>query len=167
MEIYKAMEQRYSVRAYKDTPVEQEKLERILRAAQIAPTAANKQAFKIFIYPTEKYKKSLEKVYNRPWFTESPIVLLVCTETDKCWVRRDGKSYGDVDSAIVMDHIILASSAEGLGTCWVGAFDAQVAKNELSIPDNLEPVAFTPIGYANDTVPEMKRKDLSEIVEYK
>jgi len=167
MEFFDVIEKRHSVRAYKDVPVEKEKLDRILNAAKIAPTAVNAQAFKLFVIRTKENKEALKKIYGREWFTRPPYVLLVATVKDKCWVRRDGKSYGDVDSAIVMDHIILAATAEGLGTCWIGAFDAGAAKRELGLPDSLEPVAFTPLGYAQDSYSGKTRKDLGDLVEYR
>lgn len=164
MDFYSVLEERHSVRSYLDTHVEEEKLERILHAAQIAPTAVNFQAFKIFVIPTAGRKDELKRIYRRDWFSEPPVVLLVCTDMDKCWSRHDGKSYGDVDSAIVMDHIILAATAEGLGTCWIGAFDAAAAKEIFQLPQNLEPIAFTPLGYEKKTEFSKKRKDISQIV---
>lgn len=163
MDFYDVIEERHSVRSYLDKPVEDEKLERILHAAQIAPTAVNFQPFKIYVIPTEGRKDILKSVYHRDWFSEPPYVLLVCADTDKCWSRRDGKSYGDVDCAIVMDHIILAATAEGLGTCWIGAFDSAAAKEAFSLPGNLEPIAFTPLGYENKTGFTKKRKGIDEI----
>lgn len=166
MDIYEAIESRHSVRSYLDTPVEKEKLERILRAAQLAPTATNSQAFKIYVVPTAGRKDMLKSVYHRDWFSQPPCVLLVCTDKSRCWVRRDGKPYGDVDSAIVMDHIILAATAEGLGTCWIGAFDAEAAKQAFGLPENLEPVAFTPLGYEQKGPYNKMRRDISELVVY-
>ncbi|MEE8621383.1 MAG: nitroreductase family protein, partial [Syntrophobacteria bacterium] len=74
--------------------------------------------------------------------------------------------YNDVDVAIVMDHLILAATAEGLGTCWIGAFDQAAAKEVLGLPDGVEPITFTPLGYAADRPPRKKRKPLSELVRY-
>ncbi len=164
MDFYNVIEARHSVRSYLDKPVEEEKLDRILHAAQIAPTAVNYQPFRIYLMPTEGRKELLKKVYHRDWFSEPPYVLLVCVDIDKCWTRRDGKSYGDVDGAIVMDHIILAATAEGLGTCWIGAFDPEAAKEVFELPDNLEPIAFTPLGYERKTEFSKKRRDIRELV---
>lgn len=166
MDFYEAVEARHSVRSYLSTPVEKEKLDRILRAAQLAPTAVNFQPFKIYVISTEGKKEILKRVYHRDWFSEPPYILLVCAIKDKCWVRRDGKYYGDVDAAIVMDHIILAATAEGLGTCWIGAFDDEAAKQAFDLPDNYEPVAFTPLGYERTSGFDKKRKDLSDLVTY-
>ncbi|MGE5494486.1 MAG: nitroreductase family protein [Burkholderiales bacterium] len=166
MDLYEAIESRNSVRSYLDTPVEKEKLDRILRAAQLAPTATNSQAFKIYVISTKGRKDILKRVYHRDWFSQPPYVLLVCTDKDRCWVRRDGKPYGDVDSAIVMDHIILAATAEGLGTCWIGAFDAEAAREAFNLPSNLEPIAFTPLGYEQKTPHNKMRREIDELVVY-
>jgi len=167
MDFYEAIQKRHSVRSYTDAPVEREKLDRILQAAVMAPTAVNKQAFRVFVISTKGRAEDFKRIYPREWLAQPPYVLLICTKKDKCWIRRDGKSYGDVDSAIVMDHIILAATAEGLGTCWVGAFNAEAAKEVLGLPENLEPVAFTPLGYAADGAFQKMRKSAGELVEYK
>jgi nitroreductase len=167
MDFFKTIERRHSVRSYKNKPVSKENLDKVLEAARLAPTAKNLQAFKVFVIPTQEYKGALKKIYSRDWICEPPYVLLVCTENGKCWVRADGKPYGDVDSAIIMDHMILAATALGLGTCWIGAFNAAAAKEELSLPDGLEPIAFTPLGYENKKPFVKKRKEISELAEYK
>jgi nitroreductase len=83
---------------------------------------------------------------------------------DDAWKRNDGKGYVDVDVAIAMDHLILAASAEGLGTCWIAAFKPEVVREVLNIPDNMEPLFLTPLGYP-ETIPEPTfRKPLEEIV---
>ncbi|MGZ7118529.1 MAG: nitroreductase family protein, partial [Methanobacterium sp.] len=78
----------------------------------------------------------------------------------------DGKNYADVDATIVMDHIILTATSLGLGTCWIGAFDAEAVRIILKLPDGVEPLVFTPIGYPADEKSEKKRKELSELVKY-
>jgi len=169
MDFMELAEKRHSVRSYKSDPVEDEKLEKILQAARLAPTACNLQAFKIIVIRTKGREEELKQIYGRDWFVAPPYVLCICTLTEKCWVRRrDGKSYGDVDSAIVMDHIILASAEQGLGTCWIGAFDAEAAKRILELDASMEPVAFTPLGYEKEDYAMRKtRKSMEELVVYK
>ena len=157
---------RYSVRSYKPDPVEKEKLERILEAARLAPTAVNLQPFQLIVMRTEGRESELQRIYKKRWFVQAPIVICACGIPSKTWLRRDGKSYNDVDVAIVMDHLILAATAEGLGTCWIGAFDPVAAEEVLGLPEGVEPIAFTPLGYANDRPPAKKRKPLSELVRY-
>ncbi|MDD4169263.1 MAG: nitroreductase family protein [Desulfotomaculaceae bacterium] len=167
MEFLDAIKKRYSVRSYKPDPVEQEKLAIILEAARLAPTAANRQAFKVIVIETSGRKEDLKKIYGKDWFGEAPLVLGVCSIPGGCWVRSDKKNYSDVDAAIVMDHIILAATDQGLGTCWVGAFNLQAAKEVLGLDDSMEPVAFTPLGYAKDTMIKKSRKSLDDLVIYK
>ena len=166
MDFQHLIRQRYSARAYLKKPVEREKLTRLLEAAVLAPTAANRQAFRVIVISTEGREEELRKVYGKEWFTQSPYVIGVCSLPSENWVRKDGKNYSDVDAAIVMDHLILAAANDGLGTCWVGAFDPQAAREVLHIPDEAEPVAFTPLGYPADEPREKKRKRLSQLVKY-
>ncbi|NLY19395.1 MAG: nitroreductase [Clostridiaceae bacterium] len=167
MDFFDVLQKRFSVRSYKKEPVEQEKLNKILEAAQLAPTACNLQSFKIIVAKTDGRRELFKKIYHRPWFSEAPYVLGVCALTDKCWVRSDQKSYADVDAAIVMDHIILAATALGLGTCWIGAFDPEAVKEAFELEDGIEPIAFTPLGYPNENYVKRKRKPLEELVIFK
>ena len=100
---------RYSVRAYKFDPVEKEKLLAVLEAARLAPTAANRQPFRLIVIETPKYKSKLLKIYNRDWFVQAPYVICACAVPSEAWCRRDGKNYADVDTTIALDHLILAA----------------------------------------------------------
>jgi nitroreductase len=165
MDTLTLIEQRYSVRAYEPRPVEEEKLQRILRAAQAAPTAANRQPFRIIVLDTRGREEALRRLYFREWFSKAPLIIAMCTVPGEAWRRRDGKNYADVDATIAMDHLVLAAAAQGLGTCWVAAFDPAVARAVLDIPDTLEPLAFTPLGYPADQPPaEKPRRPLTELV---
>lgn len=157
---------RFSVRTYKPLPVAQEKLDHILEAARLAPTAANRQPFRVIVIHTEGREEELKRIYGQDWFVQPPLVICVCALPDKAWVRKrtDGKNYADVDAAIVMDHIILAATEEGLGTCWIAAFDPEAAREVLELPEDVEPIAFTPLGYADTEAGPKKRKDLEELV---
>ena len=97
---------------------------------------------------------------------QAPLIICACGFPKQAWVSREGKSYSDVDVAIIMDHLILAAADLGLGTCWIGAFDPQAAREVLGLPDEAEPIAFTPLGYPNDQPGPKKRKSLAELVRY-
>ncbi|MDF2935407.1 MAG: nitroreductase, partial [Paenibacillaceae bacterium] len=112
-------------------------------------------------------REELRRIYPKEWFVQAPYILGVCALPGKAWVRRDGKNYSDVDVSIVMDHMILAASAQGLGTCWVGAFDAGITREILGLDEELEPVAFTPLGYPLDALAGKVRKPLEELVLYR
>ena len=157
---------RYSVRAYKPDDVPAETLAEVLEAARMAPTAANRQAFQLIVIETAGREAELGKIYGREWFTQAPLVICACGLPEENWVRRDGKNYNDVDVAIVMDHLTLAAADMGLGTCWIGAFDPDAAREVLGLPDEVEPVAFTPLGYPADAPRPKQRKPLDELVRY-
>jgi nitroreductase len=166
MQFEQLIRSRYSVRAYKGEPVPDEVLAKVLEAGRLAPTAANRQAFRILVIHTAGREQELKRIYSRDWFVQAPVVIGVCALTDSCWVRSDGKSYGDVDAAIVMDHLILAAADQGLGSCWVGAFDARAARDVLGLPESVEPVAFTPLGYPGDSQGAKKRRAVDELVRF-
>jgi nitroreductase len=167
MDFFELIQKRYSVRAYKSKQIEESRLQQILQAARLAPTAANRQPLHVIVIKTAGKEDVLKRVYGPKWFTDAPVVLCVCGIPGQAWTRRqDNKCYCDVDAAIVMDHIILAATALGLGTCWIGAFDPDAARDVLNLPPGVEPIAFTPIGYAADAPKEKRRKELSAIVKY-
>jgi nitroreductase len=157
---------RYSVRAYKSDLIEEDKLSIVLNAARLAPTANNKQPFQIIIVHTKGRESELLSIYQREWFVQAPVVLCVCGLPANAWIRKDGRSYLDVDIAIVMDHMVLAAADIGLGTCFIAAFDATNTRKVLSIPEEVEPILFTPLGYPADTAGIKKRKTIEELVRY-
>lgn len=166
MQFEQLIRQRYSVRAYRNEPIEDEVLTKVLEAAALAPTAANRQAFRIMVIHTRGRERELKRIYGRDWFVQAPVVIGVCNLIDRCWVRGDGRSYGEVDAAIVMDHLILAAADQGLGSCWIGAFDAREARRILKLPEDVEPIAFTPLGYPADNPGAKKRRPLDDLVVY-
>lgn len=166
MEFSELIQARYSVRAYQSRPVEEEKLLEVLEAACLAPTAANRQSFQLIVIETSGRAEELARVYKPKWFSEAPLVIAAVGIPAGNWVRKDGRNYVDVDVAIVMDHLILAAANAGLGTCWIGAFDPDAAGEVLGLPADVEPIAFTPLGYPADNPSAKRRKPLSELVRY-
>jgi len=166
MEFSALIQLRYSVRAYKADPVEEDKLNQVLEAARLAPTAANRQPFQIIVVRTAGREDELRKIYPRDWFAKAPLVICVCGIPAQTWVRSDGKNYSDVDAAIAMDHLILAAANLGLGTCWLAAFDPAAARKILQLPEGVEPIAFTPLGYPADSPRPKQRKPLADLVRY-
>jgi nitroreductase len=166
MEYFDLIQTRYSVRAYRSDPVEDEKLEAILEAARLAPTAANRQPFQIIVAHTRGREAEFKRVYHRDWFTQAPLVICAVGLPPQSWVRSDNRRYLDVDVAIVMDHLILAASDLGLGTCWIAAFNAQAARQVLCLPEDVEPLIFTPLGYPAGEPKPKERKPLKELIRY-
>ncbi len=146
---------RVSVRGYQDTPVEPEKLAYILEAARLAPTGGNRQSFQLVVVHTEGRAEEMQRIYGRDWFAQAPVVICACGAADYT-----------LNIGIVMDHLILAATEQGLGTCWIGAFDRIAAREILGLPDDVEPIIFATVGYAADEGRPKQRKELDELVRY-
>lgn len=167
MQLFDVLQQRYSARAYKPDPVEPEKLARVLEAARQAPTAANLQPFRLVVAHVKGREAEFRRVYAPGWFTQAPIIICACGVPGQGWVRDgDGVNYTMVDVAIALDHLILAATDQGLGTCWIAAFDVLAARQVFGLPRNADPVALTPLGYPADQPGLKKRKPLAELVRY-
>ncbi len=164
MELSEVIQKRYSVRGYKPDPVEEEKLLAVLEAARQAPTAGNRQRFQLIVIHTKGREEELGRIYGAEWFVQAPVVICACRYPMD--PERKRKDYTDVDIGIVVDHLILKAAELGLGTCWIGAFDPQVTRQVLGLPDEIEPVVFTPLGYPDAPPRGTDRKPLSELVRY-
>jgi nitroreductase len=166
MDFGELIAKRYSVRAYRPDPVPEELLGKVLEAARLAPTAANRQPFQVIVVRTAGREEALHRVYHRHWFTQAPLILCVCTVPAQAWLRLkfDRKCYADVDAAIVMDHMILAAADAGLGTCWIADFNPAAAREVLELAEGVEPVLFTPLGFPADLPKPKDRKPLAELV---
>lgn len=166
MQFSELIRTRYSIRGYKPDPVEQEKLEQVLEAARLAPTASNRQPFRLIVIPTAGREADLRRIYNREWFVHAPLAICACAIPEQGWARMDGKRYTDVDVAIAMDHLILAATELGLGTCWIAEFDPAAAREVLHLPQGVEPIVFTTLGYPAAEPRPKRRKPLSDLVQY-
>ena len=166
MNFNELINKRYSVRAYQSDKVEDEKLQQVLNAARLAPTAANRQPIQFIVIHTAGREAELNRIYQREWFSKAPIVICACAVFSQAWSRMDNKNYSEVDVTIAMDHLVLAATDLGLGTCWIAAFDPAAAREVLGLPNGVEPIAFTPLGYPADQPKPKKRKALSELVRY-
>ena len=166
MDFLELVKQRYSCRAYKGDPIEDEKLNRILDAMRFAPSACNRQPYRLFVLETSRFRSKLEGVYHQPWFVEAPIVVAMVAFLNEAWCHRDGKNLGLVDAAIAFDHLLLAATHEGYGTCWVAAFHRLKAYELLNLPETADILAFSPIGVPADRAPVKVRKSTSELVTF-
>jgi nitroreductase len=157
---------RYSVRSFQDKPVEESLLLKILETGSLAPSACNNQPWVFIVVRKKETKQKLAAVYERAWFVSAPVILALCCDNSQAWRRKDGKSYGDVDIAIAMDHITLAAAEAGLGTCWIANFSNQEARRALELPETIDPVVFSPLGYPAVPAAPKKRKQLDEILHW-
>lgn len=159
---------RYSVRSYSDQSVEPEKLDYLLEVARLAPSAVNKQPWRFVVVQSDEKKTALRDCYNRDWFKEAPIYIVVCGNHTESWKRGfDNKDHCDIDIAIATEHIVLAAEELGLGCCWVCNFDAQKCSEILQLNSDEEAIVILPIGYAkDDNRQEKKRKGKNEIISF-
>lgn len=156
MSVLETAKKRYSVRKYTDQPIEKEKLDQILEAAVVAPTAANLQPHRLIVLNQDeslaKFRKSTSSHHN------APMAIIVLGDHENVWVRNfDGKNMVDVDTSIVTTQMMLTAADLGIGSCWVAWFDPAVIREEFNLPDNLEPVSILTLGYAADTPPSPDR----------
>lgn len=165
MKFRELVEQRFSIRAFRSKPIPPKKLQRLLEAARLAPSAANRQPWHFYVVRDPETRSRLFPSERQVWAAAAPVVLVACSVPDQAWVRQaDHKNHADIDIAIAMEHIVLAATQEGLASCWMCAFDPQVFREVLALPDGMEPIAATPLGYpAGEPLPR-NRKSLDEIV---
>ena len=165
MDIYEAIKTRKSVRSFKKSEVSQDVLERLLDAARLAPSANNSQEWRFVVVRDTETRKTLASIAcKQPFVAEAPVILACCAETNNHVMTCGQLSY-PIDVAIAVDHITLCAVAEGLGTCWIGAFYEDKVKRILAIPPEIRVVALLPVGYPSDPAPVTKlRRSLARIV---
>ena len=160
---------RYSVRNYKNKPVENEKLNLILEAGRVAPSATNAQPLHFVVLDKNNNLEKIWETYSRDWIRCAPVIIAICADKEKAWKHRDGTSSYAIDAAIAADHMTLMASDLGLGTCWVCAFDKVKAAEILGTPQTIEPIILLPLGHPEDN-PDLSRhemrKSLNELVHY-
>lgn len=162
---------RYSCRKYDLKSVEKDKLEEILEAGRIAPSAANKQPWHFIVIREKENLKKVHGIYHGEWFQAAPCVIVVCGDHTQSWKRKqDGKDHCDIDIAIAVDHMTLQATELGLATCWICNFDKEKTIKTLNLPASLEPIVILPVGYPLDRPDASrnheKRKRLQDIVSF-
>lgn len=148
MSIQSIIRDRYSSRSYKDQPIEPEKVEQLLAAVRLAPTAANRQP--ICVYAVES-KEGLDRLSKAAKTYGCPLAMVICADKDAAWTRPyDNFRTTDVDASIVTDEMMLLATELGLGSVWICMFDPQIVREAFDIPENLVPVNILALGYAAD-----------------
>lgn len=162
-------ERRYSVRKFKNEPLPQNRIDKILRAGMLAPTGCNYQPQRILVINSEESIQRLRKCTKCHF--DAPAAMLICYNKDECWVRKyDEKTSGEIDASIVTTHMMLEAETLGIGTTWVMHFIPEAVRCEFEIPDNIEPVALLVMGYpADDAEPlhlHSEFRPIEELVVY-
>ena len=167
MEFENVIRKRQATRKFSNQVVEKEKINNILEAGRIAPTAKNIQPIKIYVVESSEGLEKIDKA--SPCRYNAPIVLLVCGDKEQAFSKGEHSTY-EMDACIVATHMMLEATNQELDNIWVEMFDENVLREEFSIPNNLVPVCLLPIGYRDENCPESpnhnRRKELEEIVEY-
>lgn len=168
MEYEKLIKERKSTRLFSNKEVEQEKIDKILEAGRLAPTAKNVQPFKIIVVKSEE---GLKKIDNcTPCRYKAPVVLVVCGDVEKAYVKDDTPMYV-MDASIANTHMMLEATNIGVDNIWIEYFDTDKLINEFELPSNLKPVCLLPIGYKAKLCPPSPlhkiRKSIDKLVEYR
>ncbi len=165
MDVFEAIKRRKSVRRYQDKPIPEEVFNRVMEAARLAPSASNRQEWRFIAVRDKSTRRELADMAGGQHFVAEASVVLVCCGIDDGKIMHCGQRACPVDVTIAIDHITLAATAEGLGTCWVGHFDEEPVKRLLGIPDGVRVIELLPIGYpVEDSIKEKNRLPLSEIL---
>ena len=164
MDVFEAISNRRSIRKYKNTPVEAEKLDKILEAARIAPSASNRQKWKfIIVKKSETREKLVNAAHDQKFVDEAPITIVACsTEPER--VMPCGQHAYPIDLSIAVSFMILEATELDLGTCWLGAFNEDEVKKILDIPEEVRVPAMFTLGYPDEDPGPRPRKGLNDIL---
>jgi nitroreductase len=153
MEVLEAIKTRRSVRAYSTRPIPDEVMERLRVAILYAPSACNYQPWRFIVVTDAELRRKVAQASNdQLWMAEAPVTVVGCGYPEDAYKGMGGHGNSvEIDVAIALDHLTLVAVAEGLGTCWIGAFNENAVKACLNIPERVKVVAMTPLGYPADT----------------
>lgn len=142
--------ERFSVRKFAEKPVEQEKIDLILEAARVAPTAANRQPQRIYVLRSEEAIEKARQVTG--YIFNAPLVFLICYNVDEAWhnSREDGYHAGEMDASIICDQMMMEATDLGLGTLWVRGYATDELAAAFDLPENIIPACMLDVGYAAD-----------------
>jgi len=165
MDVFEAIQERRSIRAYQDKPVPRDKLEKILEAGRLAPSAKNIEPWHFIAVTDDEKRKTLSKGLYAKFLTQSPLVIVACGD------KKASSDWYAIDVALALENMILKAVSEGLGTCCVGSFNEKDVKEALKIPDNFEVLVMLAVGYAREKLDlsskvlhlMRSRKTLSEV----
>lgn len=170
MEFDEVIQKRQSIRAFTDQPIEANTLQKVITAANMAPSAGNLQAYEIYVVSHPAKRVALAHACrDQEFVAQAPVSLVFCAHPKRAEWRyheRGVKLYSTQDATIACTFAMLAATDLGLATVWVGAFDDQAVSQVLSLPEELIPVAILPIGYAAETPPRRPRRGLEDLVHY-
>jgi len=163
MEVFEAIKKRYSCRDYRADSVPEDKLNKVLEAARMAPSAHNSQEWKLVVVKNQKRREEVTDAAGQSFIAGAPVVIAAVALEPEHLMRSGTPAYA-VDLAIAIDHMTLQAAEEGLGTCWIGAFSQEEVKEVLNIPKEYRVVVLLPLGFPADEPKGKSRKSLNEII---
>ena len=164
MEFLELARKRRSIRKYKSDPVSDEDIKALLEAVRLAPSWGNRQCWRFVVVTDEVTREKLAD--KREWIAEAPVIIVACADPEKSGQKAD-QDYYLLDIGIAMEHLVLAATERGLGTCWIGWFDEDSARQAIGVPESIRVVAYTPLGHPAEEKREVtERLPLEEIVYY-
>lgn len=170
MEFSRVITERESIRNYDPgKPLPEDTLVRILEAGRMAPSAANLQPWTFLVVTSQEMLQLVRKCYERPWFHDAPVILIVKGSRSDAWKRYDGYNSLETDLTIAMDHMILAAENEGVGTCWIAHFNHELLRKVLNLSPEEEVFAITPLGYPREGFTKKgtkNRRPFHEVVKF-
>ena len=160
------VEARKSMRKYRPDGIPQEVLDRMLNAVELAPSAKNLQPYNIILVKDrERIKQLAATTRNMTFIEEAPLIAVIVADPSRAYAHLGGnESSFWIDAAIAMEHLVLAAAAEGLGTCWIGAFREEEAREVLKVPQGLRIIGMTPIGFPAEVPQRKSRKNFKELL---
>ncbi len=166
MDVFEAIESRRSIRKYLTKEVEQDKIDKIIESARIAPSAANRQEWKFVVVKDQLIRdKLVDACMGQKFVAQAPVLIAACsTESEK--IMPCGQYAYSVDLSIALSFMILEATELGLGTCWLGAFKEDDVKSILNIPEEVRLVGLTTLGYSDESPDKRPRKSLEEVLTY-
>jgi len=165
MSVLEAIKKRYSCRSYEERPIEADKLETILEAARLAPSAKNLQDWRFVVVTNKEKKRKLAQAANNQMFiSKASAIIIACSVSD--YVMRCGQAIGPIDVAIALEHICLQAAELGLATCWIGAFSPDKVRPIAGIPQDVQIIELLALGYPADKANEPDREPMKKIVSF-
>ena len=144
MDVFEAIQERHSIRTYQDKPVPREKLEKILEAARLAPSAKNVEPWHFIVVTDSEKRKALSKGKFAKFLAQTPVVIVACGD------KKASPDWYAIDTALAVENMVLTATSEGLGTCCVGSFDEKQVKALLKVPENFDVLLLLAVGYARE-----------------
>lgn len=164
MDFYDVLKQRRSIRGFDpDRAIPEDSLQRIMQAVQCAPSACNRQPWRFEIVFNAGLRAAIGECYAKPWLLEAPAIVVGMADYSTCWQRLEGTPAAEIDMGIAMEHLVLSAAAEGLGTCWICAFEKAKLNKVMQVEEPWSVEAITPLGFGIAEPRQLQYKTIDQL----